>query len=731
MVSQVTFGQVITGKITNIFNEPIDQVMVLWKNESDGILSNEKGEFIIEKTNDSCSILVFKRVGFKTDELTVGERKYWSIQLFEDASLSEVTVTAKSSASRFTNDVAKVEALGVREIQRAACCSLAGCFRSNSNVDANTTNVVTDAKELRILGLAGVYNQILIEGHPLVQGIALPYGPGSYPGTMIEKIFITKGTNSVLQGFESISGQIGIDFHNADIAPKYFFNAFANSFGESQYNVNHMQKGRVTSNLTTLHYTSPATDIDRDKDGFRDIVKTKRFSAFNRWSYDNPEKPFIRTRIGVRYLNEQREGGLTTYDFPRDKASSEIYGQHVAINHGEAYTSNNFILNEKTSLILLSGAFLQNQQAYFGLKSYNANQFNATSSLYIDYYYGASNNNLKFGLSHRHNKLKEDIKFVKPISFLNYEGTYNTNYDISGVFAENKITIGIFTFLSGIRFDYHGSYGWKFTPRLLVRANVAEKDDIRFSIGKGFRRAHIFAENQYLLASNRDLDINQNLSPEEALNIGLNYLKYLKINETRWTISADLYHTYFFNQIFPDYNSIGNKALIDNNANTSISNSFSLENKFEFSQQFDIKVAYNFLDVYREKENIKEYLPFVSKHKITANTSYSVPKDDWQFDLTYRWFGSRTLPSTTEYPLEFKLPSNSPSYGMIDLQITRRWKALQIYGGIENITDFRQAFPILGSNKPFGEYFDPSFNWGPTKGREFFFGVRYKIEQDN
>jgi len=728
LLFHIANAQTITGLVTDIMGKPLIGANVIWENTKSGTVTDSSGNFSIQDKLDGNRIIKISYVGFTTERLDVKSIRHWEIQLIEDATLSEVNITAKGSATRFANDVAKVEVLGVREIQRAACCSLAGCFSTNSNVEANVTNIVTDAKELRILGLSGVYNQVLVDGMPLIQGLAYPYGPGSYPGTIIEKIFVTKGANSVLQGFESISGQINIEFHKAETAPKLFLNAFANSFGETQYNANYMVKKTGWSNLTVGHLTLPATIIDRDEDGFRDIVRTNRVSFYNRWSYDNPEKPKWRVTIAARYLNENREGGLTNFDRKKDLGTLAVYGQNVRINHGELYTKTNYIVNDKASLILLNSAFAQHQESYFGVKKYDGKQFNLTSSLYMDYYYGEKNHNLKFGLSHRHNRLQEDISFTAPLPLLTYAGRYLTNYDIPGAFVENKLVVSKFTFLTGLRVDHFGDFGWKATPRLLVRADISIDTDIRFSIGKGYRIAHVFTENANLLASNRILKLSDNLAPEEAINTGLNFVQSFHLKETKITLSGDAYVTYFQNQIFPDFDKEVNTAIVDNFFGRSVSKSFQLENKWEFSPQFDIKVAYNYLEVYRENEGIKQDLPFVPTHKWSANTSYSLPSDTWQFDMTYRWIGSKQLPSTANYPEQYRVADVSKPYQQLDLQITRRWKDVQIYGGIENIFDFRQSFPILGYDQPFGEYFDPAFNWGPTKGREFYVGVRYRVK---
>jgi outer membrane receptor for ferrienterochelin and colicins len=131
--------------------------------------------------------------------------------------------------------------------------------------------------------------------------------------------------------------------------------------------------------------------------------------------------------------------------------------------------------------------------------------------------------------------------------------------------------------------DHFGSFGWKVTPRLLVRAELSPDTDIRFSIGKGYRIAHIFAENANLLASNRILRLSNELAPEEAINTGLNFVQTFHWKEINITLSGDAYLTFFQNQIFPDFDKEVNTAIVDNFFGQSVSGSFQLENKWIFS----------------------------------------------------------------------------------------------------------------------------------------------------
>lgn len=711
-------GQMVTGIITDISGSPISDVAVFWKSSPNQIvLCDSMGQFQIMLEADS--ILIFSHPGYLEDRLLIRKASHWKIQLMDSGQLKEVNIKAKSSSTKFLDNVEKVEAINVREIQRAACCSLAGCFSTNSNVEANTTNIITDAKELRILGLSGVYNQTLVDGMPLIQGLSFPYGPGSYSGTMIEKIYVTKGANSVLQGFESISGQINMEFFSPKTAPVLFANAFINSFGESQYNLNHVIEKKNWGNFTTAHLTKPAKIIDRDGDGFRDIVQTNRVSFFNKWSYESTSGKFS-TSIGMRYLNEQREGGINNYNFKEHKGSDKIYGQHTDINHTEVYTKTNITLNDKLGLVLLNSCFKQKQSSVFGIRAYNGNQLNLYQSTYLDYYFGTKTNNIKAGISYRYNDFDEKITNFNINSFSN-------DFSIPGFFAETKLNLGKTTILAGLRYDKISN--WKLTPRLLIRNKLSENTDLRLSIGKGHRLASLFAENPILLSSNRRVEINGTLDAEEAVNTGINFTHSVFLSEKKLTISADAYFTFFQNQIFPDYDSKANTAIIQNFKGKSKSHSYQVETKMEFSQNFDFKIAYNYLDVSRHVNGKSTSLPFVSKHSFIANTSYNSSEDKYQFDCTYRWHGPKRLPSTEKYPSNYIAPTYGEAYGQIDFQFTRRWSSIEIYTGMENIFDFRQKFPILGYENPFGEYFDPSFNWGPTKGRELYLGLRWYFKK--
>lgn len=725
--TKFTFGQAITGSVTNIFGEPLIGANINWQGTDIGTSTNESGEFSLNDISGENRVLVFSYLGFKSDSVDVGTITHWKMQLIEDNTLTTVDISARSQATRFADGVIKAEVLGTRELERAACCSLAGCFSTNASVNAATTNVITDAKELRVLGLSGVYNQILIDGMPLVQGLSYTFGSSSIPGTMIEEIFVSKGANSVLQGFESISGQINIMPKSPEKAEKLFLNGLINSFGESQYNVNYMHKKSKWSNFTNVHATLPAGTVDGDKDGFQDVAQVNRVSFFNKWIYNNPDNQKIRSQIGIRFWDENRVGGQTNYDKKIHTGSGQIYGQQIDLTQFDFYTKLNYKLGALTSLIWVNSGFFHDQKSIYGQKNYFANQKNLYSNLVLDHNFGANQHNWKTGISIRNNALQEDISFIDNPLNLTYDGVYNNDYTIPGVFTEGIFYLDKFTLMGGLRADKHGDFGWKITPRMLIRAEINENTDIRFSAGKGFRRVHLFSERVMLLASNRNIIFEDEIAPEEATNLGFNLIQKFNVGEIATSFVLDGYLTFFQNQVFPDFDREVGRIFINNFREKSISRNIQLENKWEFSQQAEFKWAYNYQWTAREIEGEMIVLPLVPRHKILTQASLSTKDNKWQVDFTYKWISSRRLPNTDDYPEIYKQAENSPSYSHFDMQITKRWSKFELYGGIENMTNFRQNFPILGSDDPFGPYFDSSFNWGPTKGREFYLGFRYKL----
>ncbi len=700
------------------------------ENTTKGTTTDINGAFEINMDEIQDQRLIFSYVGYDSDTILINTPYSVMVTLTSSELLDVVEVKGNKQGTFVSSmDPIKTEVITQEELTKSACCDLAGCFNTQTSVQPNTTNIVTNAKELRILGLAGVYNQVLIEGMPLIQGLTYTYGISSVPGTLVNTIFVSKGANSVLQGFDGISGQINVILKDPDDMEKLLVNVYANSFLETQYNVNYAHHFKKWSTLFSAHSHQAAKERDRDKDDFLDLPKVTRYSFYNKWKYGNAAEEGWYSHLTFRYVNEQRIGGQTNFDRAKDEGTTNRYGQTVEISQPEFYTKISYRLNDQHNFVFLGSASQQSQTSYFGTTLYDADQVNLYANLQHELNWGETHA-LKAGLSFRHLDVEENISFTSDTLRRSYDGFYHKEEQIFGLFAENvfnwkedKITL-----IAGMRMDHHNQFGWFFTPRALLKYNLTENTTARISVGTGWRTINLFSENINLLASSRDVVITENLNPEKALNYGANFTHkiYGENVESQWTF--DFYRTEFSNQIFPDYDADPTKAFISNFTGTSVSNSFQAEAGFDFFEKIGTKIAYNYLDVYRMIEGSKDVLPFNAKHRLTGTFSYKPLSKKWHFDMNIHWYGKQRLAMTTNNPSEFQLPESSKPYMVMNAQFTKSWEKIDWYMGCDNIFDLRQQQPILSWQNPFGSYFDTSSVWGPTKGRELYMGIRYVIE---
>jgi len=622
----------------------------------------------------------------------------------------------------------KTEQITQTSLRQAACCDLAGCFGGQSTVQAQTTNVVTNAKELRILGLSGVYNQVLLDGLPLFKGLPYTYGISGIPGTLVDNIYIAKGANSVLQGFESISGQINVQTKNPKNTDKLLVNGYLNSFMEKHVNVNYVFQNGDWSSLASFGMVQPAKTVDGDADTFLDLPLLTRYTFSNKWTYGNPVEWGWNSQINVRFLSEERIGGQTNFNPRTDQGSSNVYGQTVQYQQPEVSVKTGFRWDDVHNLTGYLTGYHQNQNAYFGLTKYDAKQWYFYGKLQYEYTY-KEKHSLKTGVSHRYSDVKEKLLFTSDLLPKSYAGNYQLKENIPGFFAENTLYLlnDKLTWMAGIRGDNHNQFGFKITPRSLLKYTFSPETVVRANIGTGWRTVNLFSENVGMLVSSRDVTIKENLEPEKALNYGINLTHKFDQSPIRGVLSLDYYRTDFQNQIFPDYDLDPQKIIIQNFKEKSVSNGFQAEVALNFNERFDWKVGYTLLDVYRVIDGENQQLPFNSKHKILSTFSFQPLSKKYHFDANIHWFGKQRLPNTQQNPVAFQRPDYSDPYTVVNAQFTYNLNRLAVYTGCENIFNFRQNRAILSWENPFGPYFDTSSVWGPTRGREFYVGFRYRI----
>lgn len=711
--------------------EPLIGANVYWTKTNTGTVTDENGFFEIITKDKSTNRLVASYIGYESDTIEVQGNETIHFQLKAAATLETVTVSGQQDAIIISNiKPIKSEQITKTSLRQAACCDLAGCFGGQSTVTPQTTNVVTNAKELRILGLSGVYNQVLIDGFPLMKGLSYTYGISSIPGTLVDNIFIAKGANSVLQGYESISGQINVQTLNPRNTDKLLVNGYINSFMEKQFNINYaFEKGNWNS-VASFGMVQPADKTDGDDDTFLDLPLLTRYTFSNKWTYRNPNEWGWNSQISLRYVDEVRIGGQTDFDPKSDKGSAEVYGQTVNVRQPELSVKTGYRWDDMHNLTAFAAGFYQKQDSYFGLTKYAANQAYFYGNLQYDFTY-QEKHTLKTGFSYRYSNVIENIAFTTDLLNRRYAGNYQLKEHILGFFAENTLYLlaDKLTWMVGVRGDDHNQFGFNWTPRTLLKYAFSSETVVRANFGTGWRTVNLFSENVGLLVSSRDILIADDLRPEKATNYGINLTHKFAGLENGGVLGLDFYRTDFQNQIFPDYDTNPQQAIVQNFDGESVSNGFQAELGLYFNDRFNWKMGYTYLDVYRKINQEKQQLPFNSKHKIAATFSYQPLSKKYHFDVNAHWYGQQRLPNTQQNPVEFQRPDFSQPYTVINAQFTYNLKRLELYTGVENIFNFRQNRAILSWENPFSPYFDTSSVWGPTRGREFYLGFRYRIEE--
>ncbi len=573
--------------------------------------------------------------------------------------------------------------------------------------------------------MSGVYNQLLLDGIPIINGLNYTYGISAIPGTLIDNIFISQGLASTIQGHESITGQINIELKEKSEEEKIFLNLYMNSFLSKQANIDYNFNLGNWKSIISLHSTQPGKKIDNNSDTFLDLPLTTKYSLYNKWVYGLQNNSGLYSKITLRYLNEKRLGGQINYT-ENKQGSNEVYGQIINFSQPELHIHSSYKFNKRESVILRSALTYHEQESFFGTTQYLANQLN----YYLNFSYKLNWNTHEFhsGLNFKKLDLNETINLNDNFN-RTFGGEYNKNENIAGVFIENTFNWNNknLQLISGVRVDKHNDYGLFFTPRCLIKYNFSENTIMRASFGTGWKTINLFSENIKLFGTNKDIIISDNLEPEHGLNYGLNILHAIYLENIELQFIFDAYKTNFLNQIHPDYHTNLNNIYIHNLEGKSISNSLQGEFAIELYESLGIKLAYNYLDVFHIENGHKHRLPFNSKHHILSTLSYKPIEGNWHFDCNLHWFGKKKLINTSQNPEPFRRNNTSEPYSTFGAQFTKKLNNMDLYIGAENLFNFKQENPIISWEDPFGEYFNIANVWGPTKGREVYIGLRYRL----
>ena len=630
--------------------------------------------------------------------------------IFKNETLHEVKVVArKAGTSRLAGAVNGI-AVNKDELFKAACCNLGESFTTNPSVDVAYNDATTGARQIKLLGLSGTYVQMLTENLPNFRGAAIPYALGYVPGPWMKGIQVSKGSASVKNVYESITGQINVDYLQPEDEQKVEVNLFGDSKSRIEANADanvHLSDKWATEIL--LHHENILKNHDDNGDGFYDMPGREQYNVQNRWVYKGKHYIF---HGGLGALKEIRTSGQDETHVHSD----DIYRIKLHTNRYEGYMKHAFILNHEhgTNIAFMSSASMHQLDAQYGNKFYDLNEKNLYGSLMFETNF-STQHNLSLGLSFNHDYLGQNLG-------------KNEKETTPGAYAQYTYTLGTkLTAMAGVRFDHSSLYGNFFTPRFHVKYSPIDAISIRLSAGKGYRTVFALAEYNYLLSSGRNLNISKDLKQEEAWNYGLSTAFYIPMFGKTLKLNAEYYYTSFENQAVVDYDANKELIAIYNLRGKSYSHTFQIDASYPLLRGLEITAAYRLNDVkctYDYGKSLMEK-PLTSKYKALFTASYKTPLGLWQFDATVQLNGGGRNPEP--YLLADGSQSWSPrfhSFEQVSAQVTRWFRHWSIYVGGENLTGFKQKTPIYGASNPWGRDFEPTLVWGPVEGRMFYAGVR-------
>ena len=635
----------------------------------------------------------------------------------------------------------RTEVISAAGLCKMACCNLAESFENSASVTVGYSDAVTGARQIRLLGLSGVYTQMLDETRPVMRGLSAPFGLSYVPGQWLESIQIAKGSSSVINGVECMTGQINMEHRKPTDEKPLFLNAAIMSDTKMDFNVaSSLQMGYKWSTVILGHVSGNIEAHDMNNDGFLDEPQMLQFNLSNRWLYQADNGTQI--RFGVRAIQDSRNGGQIKSI--QNRWTSDIFNRSI-----NGYFKIGVPLNEDNSqnIALIADYNYQDMDSGFGIGTYDAGQHSAYANLL---YQNVINDSHQFTLGLNGTFDRYDEKLVRIVwmnSFLaGKEENEVTPLANTGVFGEYTYHAGDkFTAIAGLRGDWFYKQGFKVSPRVTLKYMPVEEIVIRANGGRGLRYSTPLVDNIGVFSTGKEYvgAYNEHIL-EDAWTMGGNITYYMPFGASANTyLSFDYFRTQFAQQMVVDYeygmNQIHFYAL---DGNRSYTDNYQIDFSVDPVERFNITATFRYTDARIElagKGLVEK--PMTSRFKGVLNLQYATNLNKWIFDFTASLNGSCRVYSfmenlnedgtMTTKPKEgvARLYKNgrTPVYPLLYAQITRRFKGWDVYLGAENLTNYTQKNPIIGSDNPFQPSFDASCVWGPLMGIKAHVGFRFTL----
>lgn len=763
----------LTGKVTD---EATHQALVgatlYWKNTTAGTTTSIDGSYSLKRVS-GFETLVVDYLGYDVVEMEISKDvTTLDIELMPSAvDIDEVVVEGQQRGNfAKSSGITRQEQISFAGLCKMACCSLAESFENSASVTVGYSDAISGARQIKMLGLAGTYTQILDENRPIMQGAGAAYGLSYTPGMWLNSIQVSKGVASVTAGHEAITGQINLEHRKPTDDERFFLNLYFDSELRPEINVSSaipLTKDKSLSTVIMAHGSLDTATHDMNNDGFVDMPKANQINIANKWLWQNSSG--VQLRWGWKFVNENRVGGALgykkdMYDEMLENPLGTPYGSKIHNRNINAYAKlgipvgpertftgdPNDAVQNNVAMILDYDNYLTD--SYFGVNTVdvleNTFRYNITYAHYF-----TQRSSLNVGASAYVRMMNNDYlqQSVSEDGVINPEWPFKGKALLAepGVFAEYTYQIeDKFSLVVGLRGDYSivdGEYYTKdnrakllVTPRSHIRWSITPRTTLRASAGMGYRRQNLVTDNIWMMTTSRNIQFaGLEDDMESAATFGGSLSQTFRLaGDDQATISVDYFRTQFFNTMVFDQETDDNSILIYNSKGKSFTDNYQIDFNWTPFRGFDLFATFRYtnakMTVERDGKDILVERPLTSRYKGLINIQYAVQR--WVFDVTAQLNGPVRLPELEgDMVAAVENPNLSPIYPMFFAQVSYKMSNLTLYLGCENIANYVQGHnghgqpPILGSDRPYAEGFNSSAVWGPLMGRKFYIGLRLNL----
>ena len=759
-------AQELRGEVRDAEGRPLAGASVYWAGTTVGTSADGGGAFRLHRVKGR-ELLVASFLGYVNDTLRVdaaAQQAAFGLRA-EGVELEGVVVEAAQSGNFVKRDgIVKGEMISFAGLCKMACCNLAESFENSASVTVGYSDAISGARQIKMLGLAGTYTQILDENRPVMRGLSAPYGLSYTPGMWLNSIQVSKGVASVTAGHDAITRQINLEHRKPTDEERLFVNLYLDDELRPEANISTAfpvsRNGKLSSVL--LFHGSADTDVrkmDHNGDGFRDLPRSAQFNVANKWLYaaDNG----MQIRWGWKYVEESRLGGMLDYrntrsmreamarewDWERTGGTMPLYGSHIRNRNANGYFKLGMPVgasvydadaqDEKRSNLALVADFDHfDEEAYFGLNDYAGRQNSVSVQAMYNHYF-TCRSSLNVGVQARLDYIRESLLNRTPW----IDGRTRADYDWDrneeevGAYAEYTYAVrDRFSVVAGLRGDYNAFYDRFFlTPRGHVKWNITPSTTLRASAGLGYRSTNVLTDNVGMLATGRAIvvpELGDLDRLEQALTVGGSLTQTFGLVEPGdATLSFDYFRTQFFHAVVVDQEYDPETIRVYGSSGPSWTDTYQIDFSWSPVERLDLFATFRYTDsemTIRRSDGrpVQVERPLVSRYKTLLNIQYATKFRRWVFDATAQLNGPARIPTQTGDLADSR---HSPRYPMFYAQVSRKVGRFDIYVGCENIADYRQEDPILNWENPYDYRFNSMNVWGPLMGRKFYAGLRFNL----